>query len=114
MTPLSRSRKDFLEADISSDPGGEERSLRQGFFLDILKKTQARKNSKLKQFLMKTQAKFQKNSKTANWTWAFIIQKLHFLSENVPYFSTYHILDNLFWVETHIILRESISNEINV
>ena len=39
-----------------------------GLFLDILKKTQARKNSKLKQILMKTQAKFQKNSKIANST----------------------------------------------
>ena len=45
----------------------------QGFFLDILKKTQAQKNSKLKLILMKTQAKFQKNSKTTNSTWALTI-----------------------------------------
>ena len=38
----------------------------QGFFLDIVKKTQAQKNSKLKQNLEKTQAKSGKNSKTAN------------------------------------------------
>ena len=36
--------------------------------MDILKKTQARKNSKLKLILMKTQAKFQRNSKlSGNW-----------------------------------------------
>ena len=40
----------------------------QGFFLDILKKTQAQKNSKLKQIFIKTQAKCKKNSKTANST----------------------------------------------
>ena len=38
----------------------------QGFFLDIVKKTQAQKNSKLKQNLEKTQAKSGKNLKTAN------------------------------------------------
>ena len=48
-------------------------ALYQGFFLDILKKTQAWKNSKLKRILIKTQAKCQKNSKTANSTWAFTI-----------------------------------------
>ena len=47
-----------------------------GLFLDILKKTQARKNSKLKRILMKTQAKFQKNSKNANSTWDFILLKI--------------------------------------
>ena len=56
----------------------------QGFFLDILKKTQARKNSKLKRILMKTQAKFLKNSKNANSTWALTLWKLHFHSKNVP------------------------------
>ena len=55
----------------------------QGFFLDVLKKTQARKNSKLKRILMKTQAKFQKNS-NRQLNWAFAIQKLHFHSKNVP------------------------------
>ena len=38
----------------------------QGVFLDVLKKTQARKNSKLKQNLLKLKQKFRKNSKTAN------------------------------------------------
>ena len=41
-----------------------------GLFLDILEKL---KPPKTKQFRMNTtQAKFQKNSKTANWTWTFI------------------------------------------
>ena len=35
----------------------------QGFFLDIMKKTQAQKNSKLKQNLEKTQAKSRKKLK---------------------------------------------------
>ena len=37
-----------------------------GFFLDISKKTQAQKNSKLKQNPEKTQAKSRKYSKTGN------------------------------------------------
>ena len=40
----------------------------QAYFLDIRKKTQAHKNSKLKQNPEKTQAKSPKNSKTANST----------------------------------------------
>ena len=39
---------------------------KQAFFLDNSKKTQAEKNSKLKENLEKTQAKFRKNSKTGN------------------------------------------------
>ena len=51
--------------------GFSERKYFQGFFLDIVKKTQAQKNSKLKQNLEKTQAESGKNSKTANSSWIF-------------------------------------------
>ena len=42
--------------------------LMQGLFLDILKKTQTQKNSKLKPNPEKTQGKSPKNSKSANST----------------------------------------------
>ena len=45
-----------------------------GLFLDIVKKTQAQKNSKLKQNLEKTQAKSGKNSKTANSSWVQMVE----------------------------------------
>ena len=42
--------------------------MNQGLFLDILKKTQTQKNSKLKPNPEKTQGKSPKNSKSANST----------------------------------------------
>ena len=45
----------------------------QAFFLDISKKTQAQKNSKLKENPEKTQAKFRKNSKTGNSSWVELV-----------------------------------------
>ena len=43
-------------------------TINAGLFFGHSEKTQARKNSKLKRILMKTQVKFQKNSKNANST----------------------------------------------
>ena len=45
----------------------------QACFLTFSKKTQAPKNSKLKENLEKTQAKFQKNSKTGNSSWVELL-----------------------------------------
>ena len=58
----------------------------QAFFLDISKKTQAQKNSKLKENPEKTQAKFPKNSKTGNSSWVELVlnrMKTPFSGENL-------------------------------
>ena len=64
---------DFLNQNIvpktlTLGQKGGEQQYSPGFFLDVLKKTQARKNSKLKQNTLKLKRKFRKNSKTANST----------------------------------------------
>ena len=56
-------------------------------FSDISKKTQAQKNSKLKENPEKTQAKFRKNSKTGNSSWVELVInwiKTPFLWEKNP------------------------------
>ena len=71
-----------------------------GFFLDISKKTQARKNSKLKQNPEKTQEKIRKNSKTGNSSWVEIAQhwmKTSFLGKNLRLpLKTPFLLQNVF------------------
>jgi len=46
-----------------------------GIFLDILKKTQARKNSKLKRILMKTQCKISEKLKNRQFNLSFCNSK---------------------------------------
>ena len=68
----------------------------QGFFLDIVKKTQAQKNSKLKQILEKTQAKSGKKLKNCQLQLSsdggFFLQTLKF-SPFLPMWSIFEIVN---------------------